>query len=276
MMSSDLRRRYAAYRWTSATDGASAAEVHHLTGAGAGAAEPELYVKTAPVPHDGSPSELAGEADRLAWLAGRGIPVPRIVERGADDRLAWLVTEAVPGRPAADEWPPEQRFAVAESLADLAAALHGLPLADCPFDRGLTVTMEQAARNVADDLIDLDDLDDERAGWSGQHLLDELHRTRPAAEDPVVAHGDLTPENVLLDPTTCRVTGVIDVVRLGRADRHTDLAIALRELTHEEDPWFGPAHAERFLRRYEERTAAGADVIDDRKLAFYRLLDEFF
>ncbi|MEV7192403.1 APH(3') family aminoglycoside O-phosphotransferase [Streptomyces sp. NPDC093510] len=283
-MSSDLRRRYAAYRWTPATNGASGAEVHHLTGAGTG--EPELYVKAAPVTPDGSPSDLSDEADRLAWLAGRGIPVPRIVERGADDRVAWLVTEAVPGRPAADEWPPEQRSAVAESLADLAAALHRLPSADCPFDRGLPVTMELAARNVAEGLVDLADLDEERAGWTGQRLLDELRRTRPATEDPVVTHGDLTPENVLLDPVTCRVTGVIDVVRLGRADRHTDLAVLLRELSHEEDPWFGPAHAERFLRRYEERVVASetdvvdavdaADVVDKEKLAFYQLLDEFF
>ncbi|MEV0254482.1 APH(3') family aminoglycoside O-phosphotransferase [Streptomyces sp. NPDC050732] len=271
MMSSELRRRYAAYRWTPATDGASGAEVHHLTGTGA--SEPELYVKTAPVTYDGSPSDLPGEADRLAWLAGRGIPVPRIVERGADDHVAWLVTEAVPGRPAADEWPPEQRFAVAESLADLAVALHRLPPEGCPFDRTLPVTMEQAARNVAENLLDLDDLDEDRAGWTGQRLLDELRRTRPAAEDPVVTHGDLTPENVLLDPGTCRVTGVIDVARLGRADRHTDLAILLRELTHEEDPWFGPGCAERFLRRYEERAAVEADK---GKLDFYRLLDEFF
>ncbi|MEU7581343.1 APH(3') family aminoglycoside O-phosphotransferase [Streptomyces sp. NPDC041068] len=269
MMSSDLRQRYAAYRWTPATDGASGAEVHHLTGAGAGA--PDLYVKVAPVTYGGSPSDVSGEADRLAWLAGRGIPVPRIVERGADDRVAWLVTEAVPGRPASDEWPRERRPAVSDALADLAAALHQLPLQDCPFDRGLTVTMEQAARHVAEDLLELDDLDEERAGWTGQRLLDELRRTRPAVEDLVVTHGDFTPENVLLDPDTCRVTGVIDVVRLGRADRHTDLAIALRELVTEEDPWFGPEYAERFLARYGEHAA-----VDKEKLDFYQLLDEFF
>ncbi|MEV5983326.1 APH(3') family aminoglycoside O-phosphotransferase [Streptomyces sp. NPDC052114] len=278
-MDSDLRQRYAAYRWTPATDGASGAEVHRLSGAGQGLAD--LYVKVAPVAEDGSPLDVSDEADRLAWLTGRGIPVPRIVERGTDGSVAWLVTEAVPGRPAAEEWPGEQRAAVAEALADLAADLHQLPAEDCPFDRGLAVTTEQAARHVAHNLLDLDDLDDERAGWTGERLLAELRRTRPASEEPTVTHGDFTPENVLLDPETCRVTGIIDVSRLGRADRHTDLAIVLRELATEDDPWFGPAYAERFVARYGERYARwaateGTAAVDKDKLDFYRLLDEFF
>ncbi|MFF8659096.1 APH(3') family aminoglycoside O-phosphotransferase [Streptomyces huasconensis] len=269
----DLRARYAAYRWTPATSGASGAEVHRLTDTGG--AGPDLYVKVAAATTGGSPSDLVGEADRLTWLTGRGIPVPRVVERGTDGNVAWLVTEAVPGTPAAARWPEDRRAAVAEALADLTAALHQLPAADCPFDRSLAVTEAQAARSIHEGLVDLDDLDEERAGWSGQQLLDALRRTRPTTEDLVVTHGDLTPENVLIDPETCRVTGVIDVVRLGRADRHADLAVVLRELASDEDPWFGPAYAERFVERYVERTAGKATVDEDR-LAYYRLLDEFF
>ncbi|AZM57395.1 aminoglycoside O-phosphotransferase APH(3')-Va [Streptomyces sp. WAC 01529] len=268
-----LRRRYAAYRWTPARNGASGAEVHRLTHPGG--AGPELYVKIAPAAYEGSSLDLSGEADRLTWLGGRGIPVPRLVERGTDGEATWLVTEALPGRPAAERWPEDRRFAVVEALADITRALHELPSADCPFDRSLAVTQAQAVRNVQEGLVDLDDLDEEREGWSGRRLLDELDRTRPAAEDLVVTHGDLTSENVLIDPETCRVTGVIDVIRLGRADRHTDLAIALRELESEEDPWFGPVHAAHFLERYLQG-AAGKVVVDEDRLAFYRLLDEFF
>lgn len=264
----DLRARYAAYRWTPATSGASGAEVHRLTDTGG--AGPDLYVKVAAATYG-----LSGEADRLAWLAGRGIPVPRIVERGTDGDVAWLVTEAVPGRPAAERLPEDRRPAVAEALADITAALHELPVADCPFDRSLAVTEPQAVRNIHEGLVALEDLDEERAGWSGERLLETLHRTRPASEDLVVTHGDLTPENVLIDPETCRVTGLIDVVRVGRADRHADLAIALRELASEDDPWFGPECAERFVARYLQRVA-GKVTVDEDRLEFYRLLDEFF
>lgn len=80
------------------------------------------------------------------------IPVPRVVERGADDTAAWLVTEAVPGVAAAEEWPEHQRFAVVEAMAELARALHELPVEDCPFDRRLDAAVAEARRNVAEGL----------------------------------------------------------------------------------------------------------------------------
>lgn len=82
----------------------------------------------------------------------RPIPVPRVVERGADDTAAWLVTEAVPGVAAAEEWPEHQRFAVVEAMAELARALHELPVEDCPFDRRLDAAVAEARRNVAEGL----------------------------------------------------------------------------------------------------------------------------
>ncbi|MFH9424905.1 APH(3') family aminoglycoside O-phosphotransferase [Streptomyces sp. NPDC017529] len=268
-MDSVLRRRYPDHDWSRVTDGASGALVYHLTG-GPG----ELYAKLAPAgAAAASGLSLPAEAERLVWLAEQGVPVPRVVESGGAGAVAWLVTEAVPGRPASAEWPEHQRHEVAAALAGLARSLHGLPVERCPFDRALAVTLPQAARAVADGAVDLADLDEERAGWSGWRLLAELERTRPAAEDLVVCHGDLCPDNVLLDPRTRRVTGLIDVGRLGRADRHLDLALVLRELTHEEDPWFGPAYAETFLRAYGN---GHGTVVSQEKLAFYRLLDEFF
>lgn len=148
-------------------------------------------------------------------------------------------------------------------------AMYTMPVGDCPFDRSLAVTVAEARHNVREGLVDLDDLQEE-VGWSGDQLLAELDRTRPEKEDLVVCHGDLCPNNVLLDPETCRVTGVIDVGRLGSADHHADLALAARELEIDEDPWLGPAYAQRFLERY------GTQHVDQNKVAFYQLLDEFF
>ncbi|MEV4502972.1 APH(3')-V family aminoglycoside O-phosphotransferase [Streptomyces klenkii] len=264
-MKSSLHRKYPHHKWTPVTDGDSGAFVYRLTGP-----QPELYAKIAPRTLDNPAFDLAGEADRLEWLAQHGIPVPRIVERGGDDTSVWIVTEPVPGISAAEEWPEHQRLAVAEAMARIARALHNLPVAECPFDRSLPVATDEARHNVRAGLVDLDDLDEARRGWSGAQLLAELDRTRPETEDTVVCHGDLCPNNVLLDPETCEVTGVIDVGRLGLADRHADLALATRELEIEEDPWFGPEYAQGFLTQY------GGPGVDKDKLAFYRLLDEFF
>jgi kanamycin kinase len=78
----------------------------------------------------------------------------------------------------------------------------------------------------------------------------------------VVCHGDLCLPNVIVDPRTSTVTGVIDVGRLGVADRYADLALITRSLS--------AAQAERFLTGY------GAGPVDASRMAFYRLLDEFF
>ncbi|MGY0459208.1 APH(3') family aminoglycoside O-phosphotransferase [Kitasatospora sp. cg17-2] len=265
-MDRTLRHRYSTYEWTPVTDGDSGALVHLLVGP-----RSNLYAKIAPAAPDGNPAlDLAAEADRLAWLADQGIPVPRIVDRGADADAVWLVTEAVPGVGAAEEWPAHRRPAVAAAIAGIARALHELPVDKCPFDRSLATAVPLAEQAVAYGLVDLENLEDEREGWSGERLLAELRRTRPADEDLVVCHGDLCPNNVLIDPDTLTVTGLIDVGRLGRADRHSDLAIALRELRHVEDPWFGPDCVESFLERY------GATELRSDRIAFYQLLDEFF
>ncbi len=114
--------------------------------------------------------------------------------------------------------------------------------------------------------MDLDNLEDEYAGWTGEQLLSELGRTRPADEDLVVCHGDLTPENILLDPKTGELAGLIDVDRLGVADRRLDLAVIHRGLSAD---LLGPADTAAFLKLY------GAEL-DPAKLAYYVLLDEFF
>lgn len=264
-MKSSLHRKYLHHRWSPVTEGDSGAFVYRLTGP-----QSELYVKIAPRVLDNSAFDLVGEADRLEWLARHGIPVPRVVERGGDDTSVWIVTDAVPGVSAAEEWPEHQRLAVAEAMARIARVLHSLPVAGCPFDRSLPVAMDEARHNVDAGLVDLENLDEARRGWSGTELLAELDRTRPETEDTVVCHGDLCPNNVLLDPRTCEITGVIDVGRLGLADRHADLALATRELEIKEDPWFGPEYAQRFLTQY------GGPGVDKDKLAFYQLLDEFF
>lgn len=116
---------------------------------------------------------------------------------------------------------------------------------------------------------DLSDLDDERQGWTRERLVEELMASRPSSEEVVVCHGDLCLPNVLLDPTTFEVTGVIDVGRLGLADRWTDLAITTRSLSSRQNPQFGTWAAERHLASY------GVEL-DREKVDFYRLLDEFF
>ncbi|GAA4213279.1 aminoglycoside 3'-phosphotransferase [Actinocatenispora rupis] len=230
------------------TVGLSGAAVHRRDG---------VYRKESADPrHD-----LVGEGERLTWLRAHGIPAAEVL----DCRPGLLVTREVPGRSAAEEWPASARDRIVDGLADVLRALHSLPVADCPFDRRLAVTVPAALAAA----VDLDDLDDERTGRTRDELAAELTATRPDREDLAVCHGDPCVPNVLFDPATLRPTGLIDAGRLGVADRWLDLAIATRSLVSDLNPQYGPVAADRFLARY-------GIAPDPAKTAFYRLLDEFF
>jgi kanamycin kinase len=259
-----LRQRFRGRTWVPVTLGLSGARVWRVD---------DVYVKTTEHAHHRDAShELAAEAERLSWLAARGIRVPEIIESGQDEQFAWLVTSALDGRTAADPWPEEQRAAVVDALAEIALALHRLPVECCPFDRRLAVTVPEALLAAKNGQVDLDDMDAERVGWSAAQLCDALVATRPETEDPVVCHGDFCLPNVLLDPSTLEFAGLVDVGRAGVADRHIDVALITRSLGHEMNSQFGPEHAARFIGRYVERSGS---EITETKLAFYRLLDEF-
>ena len=207
---------------------------------------------------EGDPDAIAAEAERLAWLAGTGIPCPEIVEHTPGR----LVTSTVPGRSAAEDWPADRLPRLVDGLTEVLRALQALAVAGCPFDRRLAISVAAAEANAAAGLVDLDDLDDERRGWTVDRLLAELRATRPATEEPVVSHGDLSLPNVLFDDDG-RVTGLVDLGLLGVADRHCDLALAGRSLLFN----WGAGWAERLYARFPD--------VDSERLAFYRLLDEF-
>ncbi len=262
-----LRQRYRGYAWEQVTVGHSDALVFRLD---ASTGTDSLYAKVS-MPQGLLGTQLSGEAARIEWLAAQGAPVPEVVEHGEEDGVAWLVTRALLGRRASAPWPAGQRAEVIDTVADIALTLHALPAADCPFDRSLAVTVPQAQAAGVAGLVDLADLDEERRGWGTERLLAELAATVPHHEDVVVCHGDFCLPNVLVDPETLRPTGVVDLGRVGIADRYADLALAVRSLAGPFNRQYGPDDAQRFLDRY----LLGAPVDNDR-LAFYCLLDEFF
>lgn len=233
--------------------------------------KPAFYVKTTPHRHrDDHRFNPSREAERLKWLAAHGLPVPEVVALGADDKLQWLVSKELPGRPAASHWQPDERWRVIDVFADVARQFHALPVSDCPFERRVADLIKQAKVSSELGALELDELDHTHQGWTAEQLWDELKRIPiPVEDDLVVGHGDLCLDNVLVDPETLTLTGIIDVDRGGVADRWLDLSIALYNIGADDVWGYGPAHAERFLRRY------GMTSIEQSKLKFFQLLDEF-
>jgi len=223
---------------------------------------PGMYRKSSP--------QAEAEAAALIWLRKQGLPAAEVLDVGPD----WLITREIAGCTAADPWPEDQRLRVVDSLAEITGDLHALSVRDCPFDRTLAVTVASAREVVAAGRVDLDDLDEERRDWTSGQLLDALNAQQQemrAREVLSVTHGDWCLPNVVLDPATVRVVGILDTARVGRADRCTDLALMSRSLGSDRlNSQYGSRYARRYLSRCDH------SPLEDDKLDFYRLLDEFF
>jgi streptomycin 3"-kinase len=212
-------------------------------------------------------TELAAERDRIIWLAGTGLPGATVVDwlemPHADDAGACLLTSAVPGVPG-DTLPPSSHERAMRGLGEVLRELHGLT--DCPFERPLASVIETAADVVRRGAVNPQFLTDEWRRLDPAELLAQVVTERPDVEsvlEPVVCHGDACLPNVFFDPDTLAVTGLIDLGRLGVADRYSDLALTLIQFHDEwcaDDP--GP-----FLQAY------GLPNPDPRRLRFFRLLD---
>lgn len=218
--------------------------------------------------------DLVDERERLEWLAEVDLPAPEILDWSDDGETATLTTRALPGTPMSD-LPASAAAGAATSWGHFLQRLHTIEREPCPFERWVAVTVPLARVRVDGGLVDEQEFDDERAGHSAEAALAELLDGRPRAEelevtDLVVCHGDACLPNFLVDPATLEVTGMLDVHRLGVADRHLDLALAVRSISDARlNPTYGPEAAEALLAAYGRPA-------DPWRLDFYRLLDEFF
>jgi streptomycin 3"-kinase len=206
--------------------------------------------------------ELRDERDRAEWLAGTGLPGATVVDWLESAEGACLVTTAVPGV-AGSELPESVQVKAMESLGRTLRELHSLR--DCPFERPLSSVIATAEDVVRRDAVNPAFLTDEWRLLTPAELLERVIAERPYVETGVelaVCHGDACLPNFLFDPGTLEVTGIIDVGRLGVADRYSDLALTTIQIHDEWSADPGP-----FLAAY------GLPSPDQRRLEFHRLLD---
>jgi aminoglycoside phosphotransferase len=227
--------------------GHSGASVVRLLDAGE---RPVGYLKAAPSHLRHLAEVVDAERARLGWLRACGVSVPEVVDWGREPGLTWVLTAAVPGVPASDPWPADERDRVVAVFGETLRALHSLEPAGCPFDYSPSTRLRAARQRVTDGTV--------------------LARLESAVPDdtPVVGHGDYCLPNVLLAPDG--TVHLVDVGRAGLADRHSDLADALRSIRGPLNPQFDESHAQRFLDAY------GRDDITDEWLRWFDDLDRFF
>jgi aminoglycoside phosphotransferase (APT) family kinase protein len=209
--------------------------------------------------------EHAQEVDAALLTLVRGLlPVADVLEarRGdpASGMPALLVTSVLPGergdlvlQTLDDEGLARLGLAVgrvAATLGGVAMLRPGrfvdgsLTLADLPGPDGLPAWVEEHEASLAHWTAP------DRAGLravarDAQDLLDTVTRT-------CLVHGDLSPENLLVDPVTLEVTGVVDWEHAHAGHPFTDLGNLLR-LDR------APAYVEAVLATYGERLGTPSD-----------------
>jgi streptomycin 3"-kinase len=217
-------------------------------------------------------TDLRGERERIEWLARTGVPCPSVVDWLESAAGACLVTVAVDGISAGDV-PTRYVERATRSIAEVLASLHSLDVGDCPFDRRLQVTVPQAERVVRRGGVDPRNVVVALRGLPSVVLLERVQVDLPAMEelesdDLVVCHGDACLPNFLVDPATGRCVGLVDLGRLGVADRYLDLSLLVATMAGVgEFDQYASVDAERLLRSY------GEVGVDRFRLDFYRLLD---
>lgn len=244
-------------------------EIHavRLRGAPAGFAAP-LVLRVLRAHHD--PAMVMREQAIQNTLADQGYPAARVLHAALDPAplgAAFLLMERLPGTPLISTRP----VGMDRLLLEAQLRLHALDPAPLARALGDAVTFEgylaSLGRRVA------------RAGLTGlTELMRWLHEQRPPPEaPPVICHGDLHPQNVLVQGG--RVSGVLDWPNAVIADAAFDVASthsilrfvpvglasmprALRWLARVGQPIL----AARYLRGYRRRRP-----IDSGRLAYYEV-----
>jgi aminoglycoside phosphotransferase len=240
--------------------GWSGAEVYHF---------PDLaaYLKIAPAE---SLSNLKREAEVLEWLADK-LSVPEVLEFEEADGKHLLLLSEIKGVPASEYLETnrdnnESMRELVEKAAKVMRAMHDVARENCPLRQDLQIKLATAQENIRRGFVDEGDFDKHNQGRTAENIYHELIEEKPGTEDLAFTHGDLCLPNFLISDG--EITGFIDLDRGGVADRYQDIALFLRSFAlNMEIPM---DVNETFCRAY------GIDSLDEKKMYYYRLLDELF
>lgn len=219
--------------------------------------------------------EAENEVRVSRWLQGR-IPVPRIEAYCTEDEEAYCLMSRIYGKMACDEAYMTNPQKLMDIVTQALRMLWSVDISDCPCDNSLSVKLAMARYNVENGLVDLDNVEPETFGEGGfassAELLRWLESNRPE-EDLVFSHGDFCLPNLFADGD--KVTGFIDLGKMGIADRWQDIALCYRSMKHNFEGKYSSGKS--YDGYYPEMLFEKLELKPDwEKLKYYILLDELF
>lgn len=211
-------------------------------------------------------AEMRQEISVLHWLEKK-LKVPKSIFFMEEDGTTYSLTSAILGQSLHEERKTKTAQECMRIGARYLRKIHSIPISNCPFSRPLQITLKLAEENVKRGVVNEKDFDSTRKGSTAKKVYETLLQKMPKEkEDLVFTHGDYCFPNIIVK--TGAVSGVVDLGRAGVADRHQDIAIFLRSF--KANIGSQPSIA-LFLQDY-----ALVKALDEAKLEFYSMLDEFF
>ncbi len=219
-------------------------------------------------------AETECEYRMLNWLQGK-LPVPRILSYVLEGETGYMLMSRIEGQMACDEGYMKQPQVLITALARCLKRLWEIDITECPSRWDLQIKLAAAEENVQNNQVDLENVEPETFGEKGfknpRELLEWLKANKPA-EELVLSHGDFCLPNIFLKDG--RLSGYIDLGRMGIADKWQDIALCYRSLLH------------NYCGKYGEKVDVDINPEalfeelgiepDWDKLQYYILMDELF
>ncbi len=221
-------------------------------------------------------AETDNERDIVEWLNGR-IAVPNIAAYCVENDKAYTLMTRVTGKMLCDEEFLNDSSRLIKLMAEGLRILWDVKVDGC----GLRVSrleerLKKARQNVENGLVDVLDAESETFGEGGyanpEALLQWLEQNRPQ-EDIVLTHGDFCLPNIFAEND--KISGFIDLGKMGPADRWQDLALALRSLKHNALGVYNNGKAYFNFEPQMLLDELGIEM-DEEKYKYYLLLDQLF
>ncbi|WP_340538765.1 phosphotransferase family protein [Nocardioides sp. GXZ039] len=203
------------------------------------------------------PSRAEVDAALLGLVRGL-VPVADVRElrRARAELPALLLTSHLPGERGDLVWPRLDADGLAvlgRNVGDLVAILGGMPMVGPGGFVGSDLRIEPFGPDWPDGLVELVERDEQSFGhWTPAEragLLDVAERAQDlldTAARTCLVHSDLNPKNLLVDPDTLAITGLLDWEYAHAGHPFTDLGNVLR---FERDPVYVDAVLDSYQRR---------------------------
>lgn len=197
------------------------------------------------------------------WLKEK-VPVPEIIFYEKLEEYELLCMSELKGKTLGDYFDKKGEKEMVIQYASSLKWLHSLKIDNNALVQNLNTRLSKAKCNLENGLINIAELQPENQNYNLNELFDKLLGIKPSSYELVFTHGDYCLDNIIYDNDN--LSGFIDLGNGGVADKYQDIALAVRSIKDD----FNTELVNLFYEEY------GLIEVNEGKLEFYTLLDEFF